>query len=342
MKFYHASMHVQFDKPMATLLHVPPRRLESLLPNKNKINRRWLPLNALRAFEAVGQRLSFTGGAHLLSISQSAVSRHVIGVEELLGKALFVRQSNGLTLTPEGEALLPVVSKCFDRIEQAMNTIRDGTQTNRALRLHIPPSLLQKIFLPILAEFRHLHPDIRLDISSSYVTGLPPEHLDMAIVYDQPHVDNQVTDLLWMVRVAPLCAPSIAKAAKNTDMCSFLSAHELLHVKLEHQPRNHLWSAYAHQNKLDIATQSGLSFDTAIAAGDYAVAGEGVILGDINLFTHEIASGKLVMPYDQICEDGYGYFLKFHPDDLADPMIATFRSWLIAKFAQNEEIAHPA
>ena len=44
---------------------------------KTLINRRWLPLNALRAFEAVGRHMSFTAGAQALTVSQSAMSRHV-------------------------------------------------------------------------------------------------------------------------------------------------------------------------------------------------------------------------------------------------------------------------
>jgi LysR family glycine cleavage system transcriptional activator len=45
----------------------------------------------LRAFDAVGQRLSFTAGAQALNVSQSAVSRHIISLEELLGQKLFDR-----------------------------------------------------------------------------------------------------------------------------------------------------------------------------------------------------------------------------------------------------------
>ena len=56
------------------------------------INRRWLPLNALRAFEAVGQHLSFTAGAQALHVSQSALSRHVISLEDLLGCQLLERR----------------------------------------------------------------------------------------------------------------------------------------------------------------------------------------------------------------------------------------------------------
>ena len=56
-----------------------------IIANKAAMNRRWLPLNALRAFEAVGRHLSFTGGAAALSVSQSALSRHVSALESLLG-----------------------------------------------------------------------------------------------------------------------------------------------------------------------------------------------------------------------------------------------------------------
>ncbi len=59
----------------------------------------------------------------------------------------------------------------------------------------------------------------------------------------------------------------------------------------------------------------------------------GVLLGDIDMFSAEIAQGELVMPFDAAIEDGYGYYLKLHADDLADPAIAVFRSWLINRFA---------
>ena len=52
------------------------------------MDRKWLPLNALRAFEAAGQHLSFTAAANSLTVAQSAVSRHVIVLENFLGVAL--------------------------------------------------------------------------------------------------------------------------------------------------------------------------------------------------------------------------------------------------------------
>ncbi len=305
----------------------------SIIANRSHIDRRWLPLNALRAFDAVGQNSSFTLGAAALSVSQSAISRHVIGLEELLGKPLFLRDASGLTLTPEGEALLPVVSKSFDRIEQTMNAIRDENVMRPALRVHIPPSLLQQLFMPMLRDFRGEHPDVRLDVSSAHVTGLPSTHFDMAIVYDRPNVDDRITDLLWMVRVSPLCSPQTAQAANGRSLEAFLADQELLHLKLESEPRDLLWSSYLRQAGIAAPTTGGLAFDTAIASAQYAMAAGGVFLGDVDMFAEEIEAGRLVKPYDLTVEDGYGYYLKLHADDLSDPEIAMFRSWLINRFS---------
>lgn len=317
-------------------------RLEGLvIANKAVMNRRWLPLNALRAFEAVGKQLSFTGGAAALSVSQSALSRHVSALESLLGKQLFERDGGRLSLTPAGEELLAVVSRSLERIEQTMNAIRDESVPGRAMRLHVPPSLLQQKFMPMLSEFHRDHPEVRIDLSSANVTGLPLTELDMAIVYDRPNVDDRVTDLLWMVRVAPLCSPETAAAAAGKSLEQFLAANEILHLKLEGQPRDFLWGDYLRRNAISLTAMDGLAFDTAIASAKYAMTSGGVMLGDVDLFAAELGTGQLVMPYDAVIEDGYGYYLKLHADDLADPAIASFRSWLIARFAALRGVTAP-
>jgi DNA-binding transcriptional LysR family regulator len=261
------------------------------------------------------------------------MSRHVIGLEELLGKQLFDRDTPKLSLTPAGAELLPVVSKCLDRLEQVMNGIREDNVASRALRIHVPPSLLQQLVLPMLRDFHTEHPDIRLDVSSAHVTGLPATNFDMAIIFDRPNVDDRVTDFLWEVRVAPLCSPKSAAEASGKSLEAFLASQELLHVKLDDEPRDLLWATFARQSDLSLDTIGGLAFDTAIAAAQYAMAADGVFLGDFDMFAQEIADGRLVMPYEMAVKDGYGYYLKLEADDLADPAIAVFRSWLISRFS---------
>ena len=296
------------------------------------INRPWLPLNALRAFDAVGQHLSFTAGAQALRVSQSALSRHVLSLEDLLGKKLLERRPQHLVLTEEGAILLPVVRKCFDRLEQVLNRIKDGEHTGRTLRVHMPPSLLNHMALPLLQDFRREFPDILIDVSSSHVTGLPATELDAAVVYDRPNVDDRVTDLLWMVRVTPVCSPQVARANQGKSLAQFIADSELLHVKLEGEPRGLLWANFLRQCAIPADTDKGLAFDTAISAVQYAIAGGGVALADIDMFAAELEDGRLVAPYDTVFEEGYGYYLKFHAEDLADPVISLFRSWLISRF----------
>ena len=300
------------------------------------INRRWLPLNALRAFDAVGQNLSFTAGAQALHVSQSALSRHVISLEGLLGCQLLERRPHRLALTEAGAVLLPVVRKSFDRLEQALNAVRGGDTNGRTLRIHMPPSLLQQMALPMLRDFRREFPDVLLDVSSSHVTGLPDQELDVAVVYDRPAMDDRVTDLLWRVRVSPVCSPAVAKAAQGKTLAEFLADNELLHVKLDSEPRSLLWSIFAQHFALPVNSERGLAFDTAISAMQYAMSDGGVALADIDMFAKEIAEGRLVRPFDSVMEDGFGYYLKFHAEDLGDPAVAVFRSWFLARFAAEK------
>ncbi len=293
-------------------------------------------MNALRAFDAVGQRLSFTAGAQALHVSQSAVSRHIISLEELLGRKLFDRSGPRLVLTAAGEALLPEVMTSFDRIEKTIAALSDNAPHTRPIRIHIPPSFLHQIALPLIREFHAEHPDIRIDISSAHVTGLPATETDMAIVFDVPNVDDRVTDLLWMVRVAPVCAPATAARAEGKSLPEFLADNPLLHVKLDGEPRGLLWGIYARQCRIALDVDRGLAFDTALLAVSYAMAADGVALADVDMFAAEIADGRLVMPYDSVIEDGFGYYLKLRPEDLSDPAIALFRSWLIARFAARQ------
>lgn len=298
------------------------------------IDRRWLPLNALRAFEAVGKNLSFTAGAQALHVTQSALSRHVASLEGLLECRLVERKPHGLVLTPAGAALLAVVTKSFDRLEDTMNEIlREGTGLARILRVHMPPSFLQHMALPLLRDFRREFPDIPVDVSSSSVTGVPTRDLDIAVIYDRPRQGDAIRDLLWMVRVTPLCSPELARDSEGRGLAEFLARHELLHVRLDEQPRGCLWDAFAAQVGIAIDTERGLAFDTASLAVQYALSGAGIVLADIRMFADQIASGQLVQPYDTVCEDGHGYYLTFHPEDVTEPGVALFRAWMIDRFS---------
>ncbi|HEX7390493.1 MAG TPA: LysR family transcriptional regulator, partial [Acidiphilium sp.] len=299
---------------------------------RSVINRRWMPLNALRAFEAVGRHLSFTIGGQALNVSQSALSRHVQTLETLLGCALLIRRPHGLELTEAGRSLLPVITRGLDGIEREMNEIirnRGQGRHLRTLRVHMPPSFLQQVGISALKSFRQDYPDIMIDVTSSYGTGMPTEEPDIAVVYDRPQIGQSVSDLLWMIHVTPMCSPEVAAAHAGKPMEQFLRDNELLHVKLHGQARGLMWTSYVQQRGLNVNTDRGLSFETSSAATMFAISGGGVVLTDPLLFARELESGKLIAPYDALGEEGYGYYLTLRPEDMADPVISLFRGWMI-------------
>jgi DNA-binding transcriptional LysR family regulator len=310
---------------------------------KTHIDRRWLPLNALRAFEGVAKHLSFTAAANALLISQSALSRHVIALEKLIGVQLFERRPHSLVLTKAGQHLLPAVMKSFDRLEYALDDIRnEGTPAVRTLRVQMPPSFAVHLAVPILRDFKRAAAEVEIDLVSPYGVGPPPSDVDVAVVYSKPTVTDMVTDLLWPVHLTLMCHPDVAARHANKTLAQFIEANELVHVRISDLPRHHLWMQFAHQTGLgSVSVERGLVFDTAVLAVQYALSGEGVALVDNFLFGDYIRTGRLVRPFDATLDDGYGYYLITHPEGLSDTAIALFRSWLIDRFG-NRNVPVPS
>lgn len=304
---------------------------------KTTIDRRWLPLNALRAFEGVAKHLSFTAAANALLISQSALSRHVIALEKLIGAQLFERRPHALVLTKAGQHLLPAVMKSFDRLEYAIDDIRnEGATAMRTLRVQMPPSFAALLAVPILRDFRRAAADVEIDLVSPYGVGPPPSDVDVAVVYSKPTVTDSVRDLLWPVRLSMVCHPSIAAHSEGKSLAEFIESNEVVHVRLSDLPRHHLWSQFARQAGFNsLSVERGLVFDTALLAVQYVLSGEGIALVDNYLFGDYVRAGRLAKPFENILDDGYGYYLITHPEALSDTAIALFRSWLIERFGNG-------
>jgi DNA-binding transcriptional LysR family regulator len=137
-----------------------------------------------------------------------------------------------------------------------------------------------------------------------------------------------------MVRATPMCSPKLLENADRSDPIKFIAANDLLHVKIDGRSRHYFWENFVRSlGRPDLPVDRGLVFDTEQLAVQYAALGDGVALSDPLLFAEEIKAGRLAQPFDLWLDEGYGYYLTTHPEDLNNEAVALFRSWLIARFS---------
>ena len=143
--------------------------------------RRPIGLAALRGFEAAARRLSFTDAAAELNLTQSSISRQIATLERQVGKALFVRKTRALLLTPAGAQLQQAVQQALAGIDRSVDALR-GAGSAQRVTLSTYASFASLWLVPRLALFQRLHPgiEIRLD-ASDRVVDLQAEDVDLAI-----------------------------------------------------------------------------------------------------------------------------------------------------------------
>ncbi|MEV6736874.1 LysR family transcriptional regulator [Streptomyces sp. NPDC051104] len=143
----------------------------------------------LRAFLAVAEELHFTRAATRLYVAQQALSRDIRRLERELGTELFVRTTRQVTLTPEGERLLPYARRVLDAQDellaafgQARPLLADlnspGLATGRRV-LHRARALVPDLELMARYEsgLTYAAAEVlagRLDASFGRFAGLPP------------------------------------------------------------------------------------------------------------------------------------------------------------------------
>lgn len=114
-----------------------------------------------RIFEAVCRTGSFTRAADFLGTGQPAVSRSIAVLEQELGCRLFLRQKQGVTLTPEGERLYTHVKAACEEIRQAEEELQEQPISG-SVRIGASETALHSFLFPRLRRFQALYPGIRL------------------------------------------------------------------------------------------------------------------------------------------------------------------------------------
>ncbi|MFD4408574.1 LysR family transcriptional regulator [Streptomyces sp. NPDC058246] len=114
----------------------------------------------MRAFLAVAEELHFTRAATRLYVAQQALSRDIRRLERDLGVELFVRTTRQVTLTSDGERLLPYARRVLEAQDALLAAFARGRHEQRPLLVDVnSPGLVSG---RVLDRARELAPDTEL------------------------------------------------------------------------------------------------------------------------------------------------------------------------------------
>lgn len=131
------------------------------------MNLRWIML-----FATIADEKSFTRAATKLNIAQPWLSAQIRKLEYQLGVQLLVRQSAGVTVTPEGEALLPYarqLSEAANAFRQVARTLGDAHSKAVRIGSHMPMIDIAPL-RPVNRDFARGHKSFSLNAE---VAGTP-------------------------------------------------------------------------------------------------------------------------------------------------------------------------
>lgn len=300
--------------------------------------RRFLPpIQSLLAFEAVARTGGVTAAAQELSLTQSAVSRQILGLEERLGVALFLREKKRLRLTPAGEDYAEEVRAALGQIARATFKLK-ANPTGGALNLAILPTFGTRWLAPRLGDFAQRHPEITVNLSTRLVPfdfGAEPFHA--AIHYGDANWPGTEHLLLMTETVAPVCAPALLQDRPVREPSDLLE-RPLLTL----QTRPNAWTQWLSAHGVEAPPPKGyirgMVLDQFAAMAQAAIHGLGIALLPEFLIERELAEGRLVRLFDTptrslparaLPSRSLGAYYLVWPRSLAGhPPLQRFRAWL--------------
>ena len=289
------------------------------------------PLEALRAFDAAARHLSFTRAAEELFVTQSAVSKQVIGLESALATRLFERKTRALGLTAAGERLRRATELAFAELRRAAEELRGGDEPT--VTLATTQSFASFWLIPRLADFRRSHPgiDIRISIDTRLV-DLERGRFDGAVRYLQDRNAPATALRLFGDTVLPVVSPEyLKKSARRLVKPPDLVHHILLAYEDEDQRRPWLsWPTWLEMAGVaDLRPAGSIAFNQYEPAIRAAVDGQGVALASLALVADLLKQGKLVAPLPQRFSNPRSYYLMLADNSGANPAVEPFRRWLM-------------
>ncbi|WP_249673802.1 LysR substrate-binding domain-containing protein [Pseudomonas abieticivorans] len=292
------------------------------------------PLYALRAFEVAARTCSFTKAAHQLSLTQSAISRHIRTLEAALGCRLFERNGPRLALSDAGRRLAEQLKVGFKLIEDACQPFRGQ---GAHVRLKAPSTLTMRWLLHTL---KAAHPTLAVQLASVWMdfdsVDFYAEPYDCAILLGNGHFGSGVAShKLFDEWLIPICAPN-ALGAQPWD-AQRLQATELIHPSADRRDWRRWLQAAGLQGHVPV--DGGKVFDTLDQGITAAMRGHGVSIGDLHLVAQEIADGQLALPFTRAIATGDAYYLVWLQGSFKHTAIEQLRDHLVGQLPDVSGLA---
>ncbi|WHA41803.1 transcriptional regulator GcvA [Agrobacterium larrymoorei] len=286
------------------------------------------PLNAMRVFESAARHLSFTKAGDELGMTQTAVSYQIKLLEEFVGTSLFTRKPRQVSLTSTGERLAQQANAAFSILETAVAEAR--TQTSEVLIVSPTPTFAQQWLARRLGVFQARHPKIAVHLAlSNDIVDFNRDNVDIGIRWGTGEWPGLIGHRIMRLDFAPVMSPLLLE--KVGELKTPADLLKLTIISPNDVWWNH-WFTEAGVDASELKERTGSSFGFQNLEAQAAMAGHGVAIVNPAHFAEDFAAGRLVQPFDLVCNDGRDYWLVYQESRRNIPKIKAFREWMLEEF----------
>jgi DNA-binding transcriptional LysR family regulator len=258
-------------------------------------------LPALIAFECVARHTSFSRAAAELSLSPSALSQSVRGLEQRLGVRLLTRTTRRVALTEEGERFYDGVRVGLDELGHALEALAQSRgRATGTVRINMPRAAYNLLIAPHLASFVVRHPDVKLEFAlddglSDIVASRFDAGMRMSETIEADMVAVRIGAAQRMVTVG---APDYLVRRPTPRTPEDLAAHECVRFRYLSSGRTASWVFQRDGRALEVEVGGRFIVNDFAAEIDLARRGLGLVQTLESLIEDDLRSGQLVRVLD--------------------------------------------
>ncbi len=246
-------------------------------------------------FIAVVETGQFAAAAARLGVANSVVSRRIAELETRLGVQLLQRTTRTLSLTDAGRELYPRAQRLLAELEETEQAVGgECAALTGVLRLSAPLAFARMHLFPVLQQFMHDHPGLRLDLQlDDRFVNLVEGGIDLAVRIGTLEDSNLVARPLAKVNIMVCASPAYLNTHGVPETPEALATHQgLLYTNM---PDPGLWEfldAQGHKHVVRIAPRFQSNNGELLLQA--AVEGLGVVQQPSFLIYQEVLAGRLV------------------------------------------------